>query len=67
MSESLSWLALGHSNPTRQANRAAEDSHPDDLTLSAQAVTGAVSADWLLQLCLWRGHQGSVDDPLQIR
>ena len=36
----------------------AGDSRPDDLTLSAQADAGAVSADWLLLLCLWRGRQG---------
>ena len=41
----------------------AGDSHPDDSTLSAQADAGAVSADWLLLLCLWRGRQGSADDP----
>ena len=63
MSESLSWLASGHSNPTRQANHAGGDSHPDGSTLSAQADAGAVSADWLLLLYLWRGRQESAGDP----
>ena len=55
MSESLSWLASGHSNPTRQANRLivpAGDSRLDGSTLSALADAVAVSADWLLLLCL---------------
>ena len=43
----------------------AGDSHLDGSTLSALADAGAVSADWLLLLCLWRGRQGSADDPLQ--
>ena len=45
----------------------AGDSHLDGSTLSALADAGAVSADWLLLLCLWRGRQGSADDPLQKR
>ena len=43
----------------------AGDSHQDDSTLSAQAVVEAVSADWLLQLCLRRGLQEFADDHLQ--
>ena len=42
-----------------------EGNRQDDLTLAALAAVGAVSAYWLLQLCLWRGRQGSVDDHLQ--
>ena len=43
----------------------AGDNHMGGLTLAVLADAGAVSAGWLLPLCLWRGHQGSADDPLQ--
>ena len=36
---------------------------PDRLIAPAGDSHLAVSADWLLLLCLWRGRQRSVDDP----
>ena len=36
----------------------AGDNHPGGLTLAVLADAGAVSAGWLLPLCLWRGRQG---------
>ena len=41
----------------------AGDSRLDGSTLSAPADAGAVSADWLLLLCVWRGRQGSAMIP----
>ena len=64
LSEVLCLVGAGEQCPSHYPGlRQATALRPDRLIAPAGDSHLAVSADWLLLLCLWRGRQRSIDDP----